>query len=185
MRPGSCLMVGSAGADVPTVTAERVSVRYVDSDGQPLDARRWIRSNALLAGAGSAFLLLASFNGRGAASFGLGVCLSAGVGLGAAALSRAWSLVFDRRHLDQTRDFWVNHDRRGRRRCLRAAAVVAVVAVAAVVVALRTGWTLVAELAIGPLFGALFLLAMITDLARARAARAQPPKGRASGSGWR
>jgi hypothetical protein len=144
------------------------SLEYVDSDGAPLDVRAAIWGTAACCGALSGYLLVSclagSTSGRG---FGFGVRAGAGVVLGAAALSRVWALVYGRVHLAEDRGFWLTHAANGRRRALIGAVSVLVVAVPLLVVVLRSGSTLAAGVLVGPLFGALFVLAALGDRAQA------------------
>jgi hypothetical protein len=156
-------------ADVVIVDQRAVSMQYVDSDGNPLDARQWIGTNAAFAGALSAYLLLSCFAwGSPDRTFGFGVRAGAGLILGAAALSRLWALLYDGRHQHEDRDFWLAHAREGRRRALIGACSVLIAVVIAMIASVTAGSTLIAGLLVGPLFGALFVLAALGDRARAR-----------------
>ena len=146
-----------------------VSLQYVDSAGNPLDARPWIRTNATFAGALSAYLLLSCFAwGSTERTFGFGVRAGAGLVLGAAALSRLWALLYDRRHQPKDRDFWLAHAREGHDRALIGASAVVITAVITMIASAIAGSTLIAGLLLGPLLGALFVLAALGDRARAR-----------------
>jgi hypothetical protein len=76
--------------------------------------------------------------------------------------------LYDGRHQHEDRDFWLAHAREGRRRALIGASSVLIVAVIAMIASVMAGSILLAGLLLGPLLGALFVLAALGDRARAR-----------------
>jgi hypothetical protein len=140
----------------------------VDCDGHPVDALVWVRANAVMVAFACGIAVVGYVDSPSHRAVRAGIWLGAALTLGTFTVSRLWTLIHDRWHRDASREWWIAHQLATRRLVSRGGWIALAGLAGLLAMAVSTKAWFTAAVLVGPILGALLVLAFVGESWRRR-----------------